>query len=153
MSGKKNREKIVEGLINLYAMELETTANYIANSVMLDGVRAEEIKKSLAADIAAELGHAQQLALRIKQLHGKVPGSLALPRSQKALQPSRDTTDVVYVIKGVRAAEEDAVKEYNRVIRLCDGEDYVTQDLLINLLGQEEAHFIEFEGFLKEYKK
>ena len=153
MAGKKNREKVVEGLITLYAMELETTENYIANSVMLDGVRAEEIKKSLAADIPAELGHAQQLALRIKQLHGKVPGSLKLPRSQKALQPSKDTTDVVYVIKGVMAAEDAAIEQYNKIIRLCDGEDYVTQDLLITLLGQEEAHFIEFEGFLKEYTK
>ncbi len=153
MAAKKNREKIIEGLTTLYAMELETTENYIANSVMLDGVRAEEIKKSLAVDIAAELGHAQQLALRIKQLHGRVPGSLKLPRTQKALQPSKDTTDVVYVIKGVMGAEEAAIEQYNKIIRLCDGEDYVTQDLLITLLGQEEAHFIEFEGFLKEYTK
>ena len=153
MAGNKTREKIIDGLITLYAMELETTENYIANSVMLDGVRAEEIKKSLAADIPAELGHAQQLALRIKQLHGRVPGSLKLPRNQNALQPSKDTTDVVYVIKGVMAAEQAAIAQYNKVIRQCEGDDYVTQDLLITLLGQEEAHFIEFEGFLKEYKK
>jgi len=153
MAGNKNRQKIIDGLVILYAMELETTENYIANSVMLDGVRAEEIKKSLAADITEELGHAQQLALRIKQLHGRVPGSLKLPRNQDSLQPPKDTTDVVYVIKGVMAAEQAAIAQYNKVIRQCEGEDYVTQDLLITLLGQEEAHFIEFEGFLKEYTK
>lgn len=153
MAGNKNRQKIIDGLITLYAMELETTENYIANSVMLDGVRAEEIKKSLAADIPAELGHAQQLAMRIKQLHGRVPGSLKLPRNQTTLQPPKDTTDVVTVIKGVMAAEQDAITHYNKVLRQCEGEDYVTQDLLVKLLGQEEAHFIEFEGFLKEYAK
>ena len=49
--------------------------NYMANSINLDGVRAEEIKKSLAADIQAEVVHAQQLGNRIKQLGGLVPGS------------------------------------------------------------------------------
>ncbi len=38
-------------LTEAYWMELETVTNYLANSVDLDGVRAEEIKKSLAADI------------------------------------------------------------------------------------------------------
>lgn len=35
---------------------------------------------------------------------------------------------------------------------MCDGIDYVTQDLVIGLLAQEESHMIEFRGFLKEYK-
>ena len=39
-------------------MELETVMNYIANSINLDGVRAEEIKKALAANVVEELGHA-----------------------------------------------------------------------------------------------
>ena len=30
-------------------MELETVTNYLANSINLDGVRAEEIKKAQAA--------------------------------------------------------------------------------------------------------
>jgi bacterioferritin len=50
-------------------------------------VRAEEIKKSLAADIPEELGHAQMLAKRIKVLGGRVPASLELERDQKFLQP------------------------------------------------------------------
>jgi hypothetical protein len=32
------------------AMELETVQNYLANSIDLDGVRAEEIKKALFRD-------------------------------------------------------------------------------------------------------
>ena len=42
-------------------MEIETVLNYLANSINLDGVRAEEIKKSLAADITEKIMHAQQL--------------------------------------------------------------------------------------------
>jgi bacterioferritin len=52
--------ELIEMLKTAYSMELETVINYLANSVNLDGVRAEEIKKSLAVDIAEELGHATQ---------------------------------------------------------------------------------------------
>lgn len=37
-------EKTIELLRTAYCMELETIMNYLANSVNLDGVRAEEIK-------------------------------------------------------------------------------------------------------------
>ncbi|MHB1686356.1 MAG: ferritin-like domain-containing protein [Ignavibacteriaceae bacterium] len=69
------------------------------------------------------------------------------------MQTQKDTTDVASVIEGVIMAEDGAIKQYNKIIKLCDGVDYVTQDLCINLLGQEESHRIEFIGYLKEYKK
>lgn len=148
-----SNEEIIAALQKAYAMELETVTNYLANSVALDGVRAEEIKKSLAADVPAELGHATALANRIKTIGGEIPGSLKLTFDQKSLQPPADTTDVVSVIKGVIAAEEGAIKQYNLIIKLCEGIDYVTQDLAITNLADEEKHRREFQGFLKEYEK
>ena len=71
-------EEIVELLKKAYSMELETVTNYLANSINLDGVRAEEIKKALAADVTEEIGHAQVLAARIKQIGGTAPGSADL---------------------------------------------------------------------------
>ena len=59
------KDQIITELKRAYGMELETVQNYLANSIDLDGVRAEEIKKSLAADIQEELGRAQMLAKRI----------------------------------------------------------------------------------------
>lgn len=146
-------QRIIKELCTAYAMELETVQNYIAASVNLDGVRSEVIKKALAADVATEVMHAQQLAARIKTIGGIVPGSLDLPRGQRALQPRKDTTDIVAVIKGVIAAEEAAIAQYGKIIKLCDGTDYVTQDLVIGILGGEEDHRREFIGFLKEYEK
>ena len=145
--------QIIAELTTAYRMELETVMNYIANSTNLDGVRAEEIEKSLAADITAELGHAQTLARRIKTLGGQVPGSLAMSWDQRSLQPPADQTDVVTVIRGVIDAEEGAITQYNKIIKLCEGIDYVSQDVCIQLLGDEEEHRREFVGFLKEYAK
>jgi len=149
----KYNKEIVDNLIKSYWMEIETVMNYISNSINLDGVRAEEIKKSLAVDITEELGHAQSIAKRIKEVGGHIPGSMDFKASQKDLQTLEDTTDVVSVIEGVIQAENGAIEQYNKLIKLCDGIDYVTQDLCIRLLGMEESHRIEFVGFLKEYKK
>ena len=145
--------QIIEELKVAYWMELETVMNYIANSTNLDGVRAEEIKKALAADVAEELTHAQTLARRVKTLGGRVPGTKDFQARQDALQPPADTTDVVAVIKGVIAAEEAAIGQYTKIIKLCDGVDYVTQDMCIAALADEEEHRRDFMGFLTEYER
>lgn len=146
------RLQIIEELKVAYWMELETVTNYISNSINLDGVRAEEIKKSLLADVQAELLHAQTLARRIKTIGGIVPGSAHFKSAQDQLQTREDTTDVVSVIKGVIAAEDSAIAQYNKLIRLCDGIDYVTQDLCIQSLSDEEEHRRDFIGYLAEYE-
>jgi bacterioferritin len=146
-------EQILDALCKAYNMELETVISYMSNSINLDGVRADFIKQALAADIQGELGHAQQLGNRIKQLGGTVPGSMQLKMTQKSLQPLEDTTDVVDVIRGVLEAEEQAINHYRAIIKLTDGEDYVTQDLAIKLLSDEEGHRQQFQGYLKEYTR
>ena len=153
MDDQSKNKAIIDELVKSYFMELETVVNYLANSVNLDGVRAEEIKKSLNADVAEELTHATQLANRIKTIDGVIPGSSQFLPVQKSLQPPVDTTDVVAVIKGVIDAEDAAIAQYEKIIRLCDGFDFVTQDLCITLLADEQQHRREFVGFLKEYEK
>ena len=147
------RKEIIDLLTRAYWMEIETVQNYIANSINLDGVRAEEIKKTLSADITDEVNHAQQFGRRVKELYGVVPGSFAFKPEQRFLQPPADTTDVAAVIRGVIEAEQGAIDHYNRIIRAADGVDYVTQDMVTTILKDEEAHLRQFEGFLKEYEK
>lgn len=147
-STSTKHQKAIELLQKAYSMELETVANYLANSVHLDGVHAEDIKKALAADVSEELGHATQIAKRIKQLGGRIPGSLELKFDQESLQPPEDTTNLRAVIEGVLVAENDAIEHYQSIIRETEGKDYVTQDLAIKLLGDEEAHREQFESFL-----
>jgi bacterioferritin len=147
------KEQVIAALQKAFNMEIETVINYLANSLNMEGVRADFVKQALAADIQGELTHAQQLGNRIKQLGGTIPGSLALKMTQTSLQPQSDTTDVVDVIRGTLQAENDAIDHYKALIKLTDGEDYVTQDLAITILADEEGHRQQFEGYLKEYMK
>jgi bacterioferritin len=145
------REEIIELLKKAYWMEIETVMSYIANSVNPDGVRAQEIVESLREDVQEELGHAQQFANRIKELYGVVPGSMEFQPEQSHLQPPEHQTDIVHVIKGVIEAETGAIEHYNRIIEATDQVDWVTQDMVIEILHDEEAHRRLFEGYLREY--
>jgi bacterioferritin len=146
------REEIIGLLTKAYWMEIETVMSYLANSVNPDGVRAQEIIESLREDIQEELGHAQQYAGRIKELYGVVPGSLDFKAEQTYLQPPDQQTDIVHIIRGVIEAEAGAIEHYNRIIEACEGVDWVTQDMVIEILHDEEGHKRLFEGFLREYE-
>ena len=146
-------ERVVDLLRTAYADEIETVMNYQTNAIVLDGVRAEEIKESLKQDVQEELGHAEQLGQRLKQLDARPPGSAAFTARQDSLQPPTDSTDVLAVIEGVLDAEEDAIATYRELVDVADAAgDPVTEDLAVMLLSDEEAHRTEFRGFAKEYR-
>jgi len=146
------REEILELLRRAYWMEMETVMSYLANAENLDGVRAAEVAEALSDDVAEELGHARRFAARIKELYGTPPGSLELAAEQTYLQPLADATDVVSVIEGVIRAETGAVEHYLRIIEACDGVDWATQDMVIEILRDEESHLRTFERYLREYR-
>jgi bacterioferritin len=149
---RSERERIIEMLKRAYWMEIETVMSYIANSVNPDGVRAQEIKESLAADIQEELGHAQRFADRIKELYGVVPGSEDFVAEQAYLQPPDQQIDVAHVVKGVIEAERGAIEYYSRIVDVTDRTDPVTNDMMIEILHDEQGHLRLFEGFLREYE-
>jgi bacterioferritin len=146
-------DRVVDLLRKGYADEIETVMNYQTNAIVLDGVRAEEIKESLQADIQEELGHAEELGQRLKQLDARPPSSMEFTARQESLQPPEDTTDVLSVINGVLDAEEGAIATYRDLIDAAtEADDPVTEDLAVTILADEEAHRTEFRGFQKEYQ-
>jgi bacterioferritin len=148
-----SKDRVIEILQKAYLDEMETVINYQTNAIVLDGVRAEEIKQSLQQDIQEELTHAQQLGNRLKQLDARPPSSAEFTARQNSLQPPEDSTDVLSVIRGVLDAEEDAIDTYRSLIDAAtENNDPVTEDLAVTILADEEAHRTEFRGFEKEYQ-
>ena len=146
------REEILGLLTRAYWMEMETVMSYLANSAHLDGIRAEEVAEALDADVDEELGHARRFAGRIKDLYGTPPGTMEFTAEQASLQPPEDATDVVTVIRGVIEAEAGAIEHYTRIIEACDGVDWATQDMVIDVLRDEEGHMRKFERYLREFE-
>jgi bacterioferritin len=128
-------------------MELGTVQNYTRTSVNLDGLRSEVIKKAVAADIVSEVQPAHQNHKRISPWPDPPAAQPKFPR------PWKVTPNIVAGLKGGIAAEAPVVAQYTKTTELCDGVDYVTQGMIIGILGGEEDHRREFLGFLKEYGK
>ncbi|WP_255168303.1 ferritin-like domain-containing protein [Natrononativus amylolyticus] len=145
-------DDVIDLLTTAYVDELETVMNYLTNSIVLDGVHAEEVKESLAADVEEELEHARLLGQRLKQLEHAPPGSEGFEPHQSSLQPPEDTTDVQSVIEGVLEAEEEAIETYRALLEAAEeANDPVTEDVAVTILTDEEAHRSEFRGFRKEF--
>jgi bacterioferritin len=128
-------------------MELGTVQNYTRASVNLDGWRSEVIKKAVAADIVSEVQPAPQNHQRPSPWPDPPAAQPKFPR------PWKVTPNIVAGLKGGIAAEAPVVAQYTKTTELCDGVDYVTQGMIIGILGGEEDHRREFLGFLKEYGK
>ena len=45
-------------------------------------------------------------------------------------------------------AEAGAIEHYTRIIEACDGVDWATQDMVIDILRDEENHLRTFERYL-----
>ena len=142
--------EIISELIRSYAAELETLENHLANSIDLDGAKPDGLQQLLEASIALRLTHARRLAKRIDVIGGRVPGSLELPRTQDYLQPALDHADPDAVIHGVLRASEVAIAQYERIISFTEETDYVTQDLVIDLLSEEREQRRRFSALLNK---
>ena len=55
------------------------------------------------------------------------------------------------VIRGVISANEASISQYQKIIQLTEGLDYVTQDMVIDLLSDERELRRLFLSFLTEY--
>jgi bacterioferritin len=148
----KTKEILTE-LKRSYAIELETMQNYLAHSIELDGAETDPIRKSLEDEVTLKLKHARRLAKRINVLGGSLPRSPELSPAQKLLQPPSDTTDATAVIRDVIRASEASIGQYQKIIHLTEGLDYVTQDMVIDLLSDERELRRLFLGFLTENER
>src|SRR5580700_6642625 len=131
-----------------YAAEIEVIQNYLANAINLEGPRAEAIKELLDGGVQTALAHARRLAKRIKALDGRVPGSRELPRWQNDLQPPVDNNGVDAVLLDAIRSEDAVIARYERIIQLCDGHDFVSLDLVIELLVDERERRQRLLAFL-----
>ena len=87
-----------------------------------------------------------------RSCNARPPGSVDFTAEQTSLQPPADPTDVLSVIDGVIESEAGAIDHSMRIIEACDGVDWATQDMVIDILRDEEGHLRHFERYLKEFE-
>jgi bacterioferritin len=147
-------DEVIDLLRQAYGDEIETVMNYLTNSYVLQGLRADEVRGSLRTDARQEeLAHAEQLAERLSELDARAPASMEFEATQEGLQPPEDSADALSVIDGVIEYEEEAIETYRALIAAAqEADDPVTEDLAVEILGDEEAHRAEFKSFRRDFE-
>ncbi len=126
-------------------------SNYVASSTNRDGIHARRIALCLRDAIACNLDHAHRLAMRIKSVHGPVPGPADFSARELSLQAPAHPHDSVSVLTAMIEAETAAIDQYWSIASLAtDAHDWITRDLAIQLAREKDAHLGSLQSHLGE---
>jgi bacterioferritin len=133
------RSALVGELTAAYWHELEGVTSHLASSTNREGVHAERIAGSIHQVIADDLKHAQQVALRIRRLHGVPPRPDEFAAQNLLLQPPAEPLDNVSALAGLIEAQTTAIERYRRIAALAPKAcDWVTQALAHRIMREKE---------------
>jgi ferritin-like protein len=140
---------LVGELTTAYWHELESVRNHLASSTNREGVHAERIAGSIHQVVAGDLKHAQQVALRIGQLHGVSPRPTEFVAQNLVLQPPAEPLDHVTALTSLIEAETTAIERYRRIAALASkAYDRVTQALAHRIVREKEIRRESLVSFL-----
>ena len=135
MTGDK---KLIEVLNSLLADELTAINQYMVHSEMCEDWGYGKLHKVIEKRAIDEMKHAEKLIGRILFLEG-------IPIVSE-LKKIRIGSDVLKMFASDHTSELDAVKAYNKAIKLA-GEvgDFATRGILEDILKDEDNHMDEIE--------
>jgi bacterioferritin len=129
----KGDPKVIKHLNLLLKGELTAINQYFLHSRLLDDWGLTKLAEHEKKESIEEMEHADKLIQRIILLEG-------LPNLQE-LEKLHIGENAKEVIEGDRLLEIEGIKNYRDGIKLCEEvSDFVTRDLLVEILADEEGH-------------
>jgi bacterioferritin len=143
------RSALVRQLTEAYWQEVETTISYAASSTNRDGIDGAPIGRAVREAITSDLEHAQQVALRIRQLHAPAPSPNDFARRQLSLRPPADPLDKLTLLTGLIEAETAAIERYRRIAALAsEARDWITVNLTDQVIREKETNLQRLRSFM-----
>ena len=142
-----DRESVIESLNEALATELVCVLRYKRHYFTATGINAAPVAAEFLAHAGEEMAHADLLAKRIVQLHGKPdfsPHGLA-GRSHAEYSEGDSLKDM---IKENLIAERIAIESYRELIAHLGGRDPTTSRMLEDILATEEEHAEDLSSLL-----
>ncbi|MBI5725884.1 MAG: bacterioferritin [Planctomycetes bacterium] len=135
----KGNAKLIDMLNFLLADELTAISQYIVHSEMCANWNYQGLHNHFEKRAIDEMKHAEKLIGRILFLEG-------LPVVDK-LNPMHIGPEVPKMFANDHAAEEGAIKGYNKAIKLAgDVADFATREILEGILNDEDRHIDDIEA-------
>ena len=135
-------KKLLDKLNDAIAREIQVSAQYMWQHVMVRGINAESVGGVFKGTAITEMKHAEKIAERLDYLGG-VPTTKPTP-----IEIGKTAKDMLKINK---KAEEDAISLYREIVILAEKEgDVVTKRLFEQILADEEDHHNVFSTLLEE---
>ncbi len=144
-----DRDRVIEVLNQALATELVCVLRYKRHYFTASGIEAGPVAAEFLQHAAEEMGHADQIAMRITQLQGQPnfdPATLSA-RSHSEYDASIGLGDM---IKEDLVAERVAIASYNEIIRWLGDKDVTTRRMLETILAVEEEHATDLLSLLEQ---
>ncbi len=129
----KGDPKVIDALNGALAVEIAASNQFVLHARMIEHWGFQKRGRHEMKEAIEEMKHADLLIQRILLLEGTPrldnPGKL------------RIGTDLKSAIEGDLELEREAMAYYRQVVGICEAAgDYVSRDLMIGLLADEEEH-------------
>ncbi len=138
----KNKKDLKSLLNDAIAREIQVSVQYMWQHVQAFGLKGEVVKGIFKKFAITEMKHAELIAERLVMLGG-VPTTVPTP-----ITIGKNVDEMLTLDK---KAEEEAITMYKEIIALANKEgDYITANLFIGILADEEEHLASFESYLSK---
>lgn len=134
-----DRERVIHVLNQALATELVCVLRYKRHYFTATGIEAGPVAAEFLQHANEELGHADQIALRITQLQGQ-PNFDPATLSQRSHSEYDASVGLEEMIREDLVAERVAIASYSEIIRWLGDNDVTTRRLMETILAVEEEH-------------
>ena len=134
-----DREKVIDVLNQALATEIVCYLRYKRHYFMAEGINAGPAVAEFLDHANQELGHADQIAMRITQLRGE-PDFSPEGLASRSLAEYVEGTSLVDMVKEDLVAERIAIESYSEIARWLGDKDTTTRRLMEDILAVEEEH-------------
>jgi bacterioferritin len=136
---KADRPTVIKLLQEALATEIVCVLRYKRHYFMAQGIHAQSVAAEFLQHANEELGHADQIALRITQLQG-APNFNPDGITDRSHAEYVEGETLVDMIKEDLVAERIAIESYNEISRWLGDKDPTTRRLMEEILAVEEEH-------------
>ena len=142
----KGNPKVIDMLNYLLADELTAISQYMVHAEMCDDWGYTKLAEAIEKRAIEEMKHAETHIGRILFLEGQPIVS--------NLNKIHIGPDVLTILNNDHAAEEMAIVDYNKAVKLCTEEaDNGTREMLEGILKDEESHIDWIEAQLDQIEQ
>src|SRR5262245_20145404 len=147
-----DRTQVIDVLNQALATEIICVLRYKRHYFMADGINGGPVAAEFLQHANEELGHADQIALRITQLQGE-PNFSPAGIETRSHSEYVEGSGLVDMIKEDLVAERIAIESYAEIVKWLGDKDPTTRRLMEEILAVEEEHADDLLNLLADLEK